>query len=401
MTRARWRVGLWSGASLVVLYLVWQARGALLPFGMGAILAYSLLPVIDRLAPVVPLPRRMVKIRRGIAVLLIYAASGGALFLAGYLIAPVLANQVAQFVETLPDRIDAARLTVSDWLRTYHDRVPPEARERIDGYTDDAANAAADTLTAAGRRSVDLLTGTLSMLFGFLVVPFWMFYALRDRYTAEHNIMMGVPSALQEDVANTLVLADRLLRRYIRGQLLLGVIVGVAVGVALTLMDVQLSLALGVWAGITELVPIIGPWLGGIPALIIVAGTEPDLLVPVLFVYVVVQQLENNFLMPRVQGQAINIHPAMVILLLVVGGAAFGFIGLVVIVPVTAILRELFWYADRRLAGATPAEAIARASERAHSPALTPATALPPPDDEPLPVDEAVSGDERARTAVD
>jgi predicted PurR-regulated permease PerM len=378
VTRERWRVVLWSGASALVLYLVWGVRGALLPFGVGAILAYTLLPIVDRVVLLIPLrsPRRALA-RRALAVLLIYAAFGALLFLAGYLIAPVLADQVAQFVETLPDRIDAARLEVNDWLRTYHDRVPPEAQERIDGYTDDVANAAADTLTAAGRRSVALLTGTISMLFGFLVVPFWMFYALRDRYTAGRNMMAGVPPALRDDVTNVLALADRLLGRYIRGQLLLGVIVGVAVGTALTLMDVQLSLALGVWAGITELVPIIGPWLGGIPALIIVAGTAPDLLVPVLLVYIVVQQLENNFLVPRVQGQAVDIHPGMIILLLVVGGAAFGFIGLVVIVPLAAILRELFWYADRRLAGATPHEAIARASARARP---TPTPVTPPPD---------------------
>ena len=68
-------------------------------------------------------------------------------------------------------------------------------------------------------------------------------------------------------------------------------------------------------------------------------------------VYVVVQQLENNQLVPRVQGHAVDIHPAMVILLLAVGGTAFGFIGLLTIVPITAILRELFWYVDRRLRG--------------------------------------------------
>jgi hypothetical protein len=125
-------------------------------------------------------------------------------------------------------------------------------------------------------------------------------------------------------------------------------------------MGVQLSLALAVWAGVTELIPILGPWLGAIPALLIVAGTEPDLLIPVALLYLIVQQLENNLLVPRIQGHAVDIHPAMVILLLVVGGAAFGFIGLVIIVPLAAILRELFWYVDRRLAGATPDQAMRR-----------------------------------------
>jgi predicted PurR-regulated permease PerM len=366
VTAARWRVALWAGSAAVVAYLVWGARGALLPFAVGAVLSYSLLPLVDGVSRLVPIrsPRRE-PLRRGLAVLVVYVAFGAMLFAAGYLIVPVLADQIAQFVESLPDRVDAARGQLDYWLREYQDRVPPEAQERIDGYAEDLASAAADTLTAAARRSVDLLTGTISILFGFLVVPFWMFYALRDRYRAGRNMMAAVPGAAQADVANVLALADRLVGRYIRGQLLLGLIVGSAVGLVLTLLGVQLSLALGVWAGITELVPIIGPWLGAVPALLIVAGTEPDLLLPVGVTYVLVQQLENNLLVPRVQGHAVDIHPGMVILLLVVGGAGFGFVGLVVIVPVAAILRELFWYADRRLAGATAAEALARASAHA------------------------------------
>ena len=78
-----------------------------------------------------------------------------------------------------------------------------------------------------------------------------------------------------------------------------------------------------------------------------------------ILVYVVVQQLENNLLVPRIQGHAVDIHPAMVIMLLVVFGAVWGLIGMIVAVPATAIIRELFWYVDRRLRGVTPDEAFA------------------------------------------
>ena len=155
-----------------------------------------------------------------------------------------------------------------------------------------------------------------------------------------------------------LTLADQLLGRYIRAQLFLGVVVGVAVGALMALMGVDLSLGLGVWAGVTELVPIIGPWLGAIPGLVIVAATNPGLLPWVALAYFLVQQLENNFLVPRIQGQALDLHPAVVILLLVAGGAVWGFIGLVVAIPGAAIVRELFWYVDRRLRGQTPEEAF-------------------------------------------
>ena len=87
-------------------------------------------------------------------------------------------------------------------------------------------------------------------------------------------------------------------------------------------------------------------------------ATQPELLIPVALMYLLVQLLENNLLVPRVQGHATDLSPGMVILLLVVGGGAFGFLGLVAAVPVTAILRELFWYADRRLRGAAATAAF-------------------------------------------
>src|SRR5690606_3917292 len=110
-------------------------------------------------------------------------------------------------------------------------------------------------------------------------------------------------------------------------------------------------IGLGLWAGVTELIPILGPWLGGIAGVIVVLATDPGLIVWVALIYFMVQQLENNLLVPRIQGDAVDIHPAMVIMLLAVFGAIWGFMGMLVAVPLSAIGRELFWYADRRLRG--------------------------------------------------
>jgi predicted PurR-regulated permease PerM len=242
------------------------------------------------------------------------------------------------------------------------------------------------------RRSFNVLTGTISVIFGFVIVPFWMFYAMRDRHFVRRNLLSAAPPIVRADVDNMLHIADRLLGRYIRAQLLLGLIVGTAVAIGLTLLDVQLSLALGVLAGITELIPFIGPWLGAIPALVIVAATgDAELFLWVALLYLAVQQVENVLLVPRIQGEAVDVHPGMIILLLIVGGAAFGFLGLIFIVPLAAILRELFWYVDRRLRGETPEDAMAAshqggvqhaADEFEGQPSEGEATAAPPDESE-------------------
>ena len=346
---------------LVAAYIAWQARFALLPFALGGIAVYILTPLVDRLAALVPVrSHRGDVVRRGVAVLVLYVVVGLALFGLGFALVPVAADQIARFVDELPDLLTAARRELNELLREYHDRVPIAAQERIGSYVEEWTASFASGIAATARGSLAWLTGTLGLLIGFLAIPFWMFYVLRDRHFAAENFRRSIPQPAQADVSNVLLMVDQMIGRYIRAQIVLGVVVGIAVGAGLTLMGVELSLALGLFAGVTELIPIIGPWLGAVPAVIIVAATEPELLPWVVLLYVVVQQLENNLLVPRVHGHALDLHPAMIILLLVVAGSVFGFIGLIVIVPLAAILRELFWYADHRFAGATPEEALGR-----------------------------------------
>ena len=361
MTRNRWRLTLWLATCALFFLLLWRARAALLPFGVGAILAYSLEPVVGWLSrlvePRVPEGRRTLV--RGAAVSLIYLVFFGSLTLAGFFLAPVAADQVNHFVDALPAFVRDARDQADEWVRLYRERVPVEVQEQFNNLADSAAAAAADAGQAAARRTVGIVTSTAGTVFGFAVVPFWMFYVMRDRPTAIPALLTAVPPEVRDDARHILRIADHLLGRYIRGQLFLGLIVGLAVGVAMTVLGVELSIGLGVWAGVTELIPIIGPWLGAVPGIIIVAATEPGLLIPVALVYFAVQQLENNLLVPRIQGNAVNLHPAVVIVLLVLGGAVAGFTGLVIVIPLAAILREVFWYLDRRLLGQTPEEAMA------------------------------------------
>lgn len=352
MTQSRWRVALWGVMLLTVVWAIWQARGALLPFAVGALLAYIITPIVDTFAAIAP-PRthRGMVYRRGFVVLVIYAIAFAGMFAAGSVIVPLAAQQTVEFIETLPETIGLAQDQASEWLTQYRANVPEDVRTQLEGYLDEAGTAVAAAVATVARNSLGWLTGTIAVVLGFVVTPFFMFYAIRDRHRVSFNFMRAVPQGLKSDVDHILTIGDRVLIRYLRGQIFLGLCIGVAVGVALTLMDVQMSLALGIFAGITELIPIIGPWIGAIPAIIIVLATDPDKIVWVAAVYLIVQQVENQLLVPRIQGMAIDIHPGMVLLLLVVSGSVFGFWGLVVILPMTAILREFFWYADSRLAG--------------------------------------------------
>ncbi|MFA7248239.1 MAG: AI-2E family transporter [Dehalococcoidia bacterium] len=359
MIAPRARLALWVGTSAFVCVIAFQALYALIPFAIGALISYALAPLVDRLLWLIPLKQpNHESWRRGLVVLLIYLVFFGALSALAVTLVPVAVEQVAHFIDQLPAITDAAREQTVGLLHEYQRRTPPEIQDRLGRLAEQGTSMLAALLGRAVQGTVATVTSTLGFLFGFVVVPFFMFYAMRDRHLGR-TVVGAAPAEVREDVRMMLTLADRLLGRYLRAQIFLGVVVGLAVGVLMALLGVDLSLGLGVWAGVTELIPIIGPWLGAIPGLILIAATNPSMLPWVALAYFMVQQLENNLLVPRIQGEALDMHPAMVILLLVIGGAVWGFIGLVTVVPVTAILREEFWYLDRRLRGFTPEESFA------------------------------------------
>lgn len=360
MTAPRARLLLWLGTVGAISVILYLSFTSLIPFLVGAVIAYAIAPVVDRLLVLVPITSpNHATTRRGIAVFVIYVVFFGLITVVLLWLIPIAAQQVAHFIEELPDLISAARGRTDGLLQSYRERVPPELQGRLNAMAEQTASTVTSLVMTGVQATILTLTGTLSFLLGLAIVPFWMFYVMRDRHVAGRSFVQAAPPEVREDVRLMLSLADMMLGRYIRAQLVLGLVVGGAVGGLLALLGVDLSLGLGVWAGVTELVPIIGPWLGAIPALVLVLATDIEMLPWVALVYLLVQQVENSFLVPRIQGQALDLHPAVIIILLVVGGAVFGFFGLVVIVPATAILRELFWYLDRRLQGQTPEQAFA------------------------------------------
>ena len=359
MTPGRWRLALWLGAIALVLWTVWQARDALIPFAVGSIVAYALSPVVERIASSSVLRRQSDTVRRGIAVGVIYLGFGILGLWAISAVVPLATDQIVEFVDTLPATVDAAQTEGTLLLERYRQRVPISVQTNLEHYVDGASAAAASAVAAMAQRTLATVTSTIGLIFGFAVTPFFVFYAMRDRGRAAAALIGAAPPALQEDVRNVLRVGDLMLARFLQGQLILGLIVGLAAFIGLSLLGVQLSLGLGVIAGLTELIPIIGPFLGAIPGLLIVLATEPSKVLWVGLLYLAIQMAENYLLVPRIQGGAVQIHPAMVLVLLVVFGAVMGLWGLIVAVPLAAILRELFWYFDARLRGVSAAEAFA------------------------------------------
>jgi len=206
---------------------------------------------------------------------------------------------------------------------------------------------------------IPVLTGVTSIvggLFAYVILPVWVFYVLKDRVALTRQFDRSLPAAWRFDVWAILRIVRRLFGQWVRAQLILGVTVGVFTFIGLLILSATVdpifgryAILLSVTAGILELLPIIGPIISAIPAVLLAATAGVEAVIAAFALYLIVQQVENNLLVPKIQGDAIELHPALVMFAIVIGGSLAGLLGAILALPVAAAIRDVTRYIFRRL----------------------------------------------------
>lgn len=357
----------------VVLYL---GNSALGPFIVGLVLAYLLDMPVERMS--------RVGLPRWLSVLIVYAILVVVIVQAALLTLRPLADQLATFIREFPTY--SAQLT-----DTYaHLDLPPAVRQAIDGWIDDLASGVAGLDPSALLPVVSGIAGIVGSLIGYVLIPVWIFYLIKDRPALTAAAERSTPSTWWPDIEAMSGLTLRVFGQWLRGQLVLGVTVGLATFVGLLFLGAtvdpifnRFSILLSVVAGVLELLPIIGPILAAIPAVLLALTAGLDVGIAAVILYTAIQQLENYFLVPKIQGDAVDLHPSAVMFALILGGAIAGLLGAILALPITAAARDLFRYLFHRLSDPQPSPDEAVALIRAHPRVVTPVPD-PPAQAEPL-----------------
>ena len=340
----RYRLLLVGATVLAVVGLLVLVRGALFPFILSAVLAYILSPVVAALESLMPWMDRWPGTRRVAAVLVVYVAAIAVLVAAVAVIVPPAFRQGSEFVSSVPELFADARAEVEKWTELYSERIPEDVRAQIES----SLKGSSSVLIGAGQsvlaRTVSSVTNTVTTVIGLAIVPFMLFYLLKDREVAVEGFYSLMPPDARRHTRNVIAIANQVIGSYIRGQLTLAVVVGAVAFLGLLALGIEFSVLLGIVAGLTELIPVIGPLLGAIPGVLVALATAPDKLLPVIALYVGIQMVENIVLVPRIQGQAVDIHPALIMVILVVGSEAAGLWGVIISVPLAAVARDVFKY---------------------------------------------------------
>lgn len=351
------------GVLVVLAVLFWIARGALIPFVLGIVIAYAIAPAIRAVEGRQVGGRR---VSRTLAIVLIYGVALACIVGLVWVILPPLLAQIRQLIAASPGyltRVQTLYAGIEGWYLSLD--LNPDLRREIDGWLGSASSAGLDIAQDVGLGIASATTRTIGFVFGLLLVPFWVFYVLRDQHHLGTQILNLFPTAWRLTVRDLAVIADRVLGSYLRGQLTLMVSIGLAVLVAAFILGMTVSptvgryaLLLGVVAGLTEAIPIVGPILGGAVGVGISVVDGPSAILWTLAAYVAIQQLENTLLVPKIMGDALELNPAILIIALAVGSQIAGLTGAVLAGPLTALAAVWIRYAQARLRGEVDAGVI-------------------------------------------
>ncbi len=350
---------------LSVLSLLWAARSGLFPFVFALVLAYILLPLVNLLDRTLRRLAPRFGGARPVAILLAYLISVLVVVAFFQLLLPVIGKQFNALWDNRQEIASAVERWVDQGLVWYRETIPADIQTQIDTAVRQAGARLASAAQTALVQTISAVTSTVTFVIGLVIVPIWLFYVLNEQSRFMRAAVQIVPESIRADVVNVMRIADRILSKYLRGQLLLCVVVGSLSALGLMLLGVNFPIVLGVIAGVFEILPFVGPILGAVPAVLVALIQRPLLAVWTILLFLVIQQVENTVLVPRISGKAVELHPALIVVVLIVGTQVAGLWGAILAVPLTAIVRDVFKYLYLRLQDSPvePREAMARISK--------------------------------------
>ncbi len=303
---------------LLLLVLAWKIRFILISILVSYILMTGFAQLSDAL--------HKRGVNKSIASIISYLILIGFFGILIFLILPPLVAQMRNFIYQMPRFIDE----INGF--SVRNNLPIISSESV-------AKLISARIDSIISNSVSFFFNAINVILSFFTVAVLSFYMLIERDQIKNNVFRLFPQLPKERVTNLAHKVEYQLGGWLKGELLLMFIIFVMTFVGLTLLKVEYALPLAVLAGLLEAVPVIGPILSAIPAVIITFTISPIVALGVVVLYVLIQQIENNLLVPKIMQGVIGINPLLTIVAILVGANLFGVVGAMLSVPVAAIIQ--------------------------------------------------------------
>ncbi|RFU61490.1 AI-2E family transporter [Bacillus sp. V59.32b] len=309
----------------------------LLPFMIAAFISYLLHPIVEIL--------HEKGLHRGLSIVIIYLLFFGGFGYGIYKGIPAIVSQIRELSESAPAVAEQYRY----WVTDFENRTsnwPFGVHERLE-----------EGITMMENRLEKLMTvvmENLMKIFDFIVlialIPFLAFYILKDFDSIKKMVWYLTPKRWRKQGIAFLNDIDASLGSYIRGQILVCALIGTISALLFWMVGMDYPLVLGLIIGITNVIPYFGPIIGAVPAVIIAASISLKMALITVGIVFVLQFLEGNVLSPLIVGKSLHMHPLFIILALLAGGEVGGIMGLILAVPVLAVLKVCILHARNHFA---------------------------------------------------
>ena len=330
-------------AALALLGLVvWQVPSVLTTIVGGFALALALSFPVRWLSRLMP---------RGLAILLSFLLLVGIVVLAVLFLVPLVAEQFAALIRAVPGIASTVERYLSNALDSLQERglLPSDPQQVISRVRDDLVGAVRSVAGNVLGGAFGVVTSTFSFVVTLFGVVFIAAYLLVDVRRFEAAFLSAAPHGYRRDAKTLWDAFGYSLSRYLGGLALVLAIQGAVSAVGLFLLGVPYALVLGAFVSVAAVIPYLGAWLSAIPAVIVALTVSPTTALLTALLFLGIQQLEGNFLTPKIQGNTLRVHPVLVFLAVIIGGGLGGIFGVIVAVPTLAVLRVLFDFFRVRL----------------------------------------------------
>lgn len=298
------------------------------PFIISAVISYLLNPVVK------VFEKR--GIRRIYGVLIVYLIFIAIILLLSFVLVPKLIKEISALALNIPQYSKQMQELLKKFQDGYMNSGLPESFKDV---LDENILMLQSMILTVLQNIANGIIEIFSQLFNIIIVPVITFYMLKDAEYFKNQFILLLPKSKRMKFIVLLRDIDNVFGKYIRGQIIIASFVGMFTTIALVLIKVKYAFILGIFAGIANIIPYFGPFIGIIPTILFALLDSTGKALYAGGAFILIQQLESGFLTPRIIGKSVGIHPVYVIMSLIAGGKLFGIIGLILAVPALAAIK--------------------------------------------------------------
>ena len=310
-------------ALVVLFYLLFLIKDILVILIISFIFAATFEPVVDRFESKFHLPR-------WVGISLIYISIALIFYLFFSMVFPILKDQLSALLANWNQYIDRLESMASSLPGAYGARL----RDALSSLPNELSSFQVGGIFRS-------LFGFVTGVAGLFVVLVISFYILSLKNGMNKTLSAFVPERRRDLFIKIFSKITKKISHWFGGQLILSFVIGVITFVGLWIMNIPYPLILAIFAAITELIPLVGPWIGAVPAVLVAFFISPVMALIVAIFYLFVQQLENHILVPQIMKKAVGLNPIVVILVLLIGARLLGVLGVLIAVPVTSAINVI------------------------------------------------------------